>query len=142
VLGASQGSASDLASCEILCELDSWAAFHATASPGTMCVPIRTWGQTACTQLTLTSLETLESLVVLLPSFFVLACVLVHETTWLDALDALIELRRDLKRQHGIATRPEIKGKHFKNGWGVFKSLGMVPRAANGPIPHTTAISG
>lgn len=57
-------------------------------------------------------------------TFFVLACVLVHETTWLDALDALIGLRRDLKGRHGIPMRPEIEGKHFKNGRGVFDSLG------------------
>jgi hypothetical protein len=57
-------------------------------------------------------------------TFFVLACVLVHEATWLGALDALIELRRDLRTGHGIATRPEIKGKHFKNSRGVFRSIG------------------
>lgn len=56
--------------------------------------------------------------------FFVLACVLVHETTWLEALDDLIELRRELSRNHGIPTRPEMKGKHFKNARGVFQSLG------------------
>ncbi len=57
-------------------------------------------------------------------TFFILACVLVHETSWLEALDSLIELRRDLRRRHGIPTRPEIKGKHFKNGRGIFNSLG------------------
>jgi len=73
-------------------------------------------------------------------TFFVLACVLVHETTWLDALDALIGLRRDLKGRHGIPMRPEIEGKHFKNGRGVFDSLGWLWSNARAYTAHCSEI--
>jgi hypothetical protein len=55
--------------------------------------------------------------------YFVLSCVLVHESKWLESLDLLIELRRELLRDHQIPTRPELKSRHFNNGQGPLKHL-------------------
>lgn len=55
--------------------------------------------------------------------FFVLSCVLVHESTWLNTLDSLISIRREFRDQHGISTRPEIKSRHFQNGRGPLRHL-------------------
>jgi hypothetical protein len=55
--------------------------------------------------------------------FFVLSCVLVHESTWLHSLDSLIGIRRGLQDDHGISTRPEIKSRHFHNGRGPLRHL-------------------
>ena len=57
--------------------------------------------------------------------FFVLSCVLIHETFWLQNLDALIALRRGLKKRWGINTRAELKSEHFRWGRGAFKVLGI-----------------
>lgn len=57
-------------------------------------------------------------------NFFILSCVLVHEANWLNTLDALIAMRRQLKQVHNIPTRPEIKAIDIKSGQGVFNSLG------------------
>lgn len=56
--------------------------------------------------------------------FFVLACVLVQEASWLQALDLLIDLRRGLRNHHGIGTRAELKGAHFRSGRGPLRPLG------------------
>ena len=50
--------------------------------------------------------------------YFVLSCVLVNEAHWLNTLDLLVELRRSLRRQYNIPTRPELKAKHLKTGRG------------------------
>jgi hypothetical protein len=55
--------------------------------------------------------------------FFVLSCVLVHESAWLDSLDSLIALRRALRETYDIPTRPEIKARHFHNGRGPLRHL-------------------
>jgi hypothetical protein len=56
--------------------------------------------------------------------FFVLSCVLVHESSWLQTLDAVVSLRRDLRVVHNIPTRPELKGRHFRKGRGPLARLG------------------
>jgi len=55
---------------------------------------------------------------------FVLACVLVHESSWLETLDSLVRLRRDLKSSYGIPTRPEIKAIDFRRGRWPLTALG------------------
>lgn len=56
-------------------------------------------------------------------NYFVLSCVLVNEADWLNTLDLVVELRRNLKRQHNISTREELKTKYFKNGRGPLENL-------------------
>lgn len=56
--------------------------------------------------------------------YFVLSCLLLEDSDWLNSLDQLVQLRRQLKITHGIPTRNELKAKHFKNGRGVFSGLG------------------
>lgn len=58
-------------------------------------------------------------------SWFVLSCVLLRESDWLNTLDELIKLRRALKASHGIKVRDELKGGDFKRGWGAFSGLGI-----------------
>jgi hypothetical protein len=55
--------------------------------------------------------------------FFVLSCVLVHESKWLDILDHLIRLRGILRRRFHIPTRPEIKAIHLRKGRGPLTHL-------------------
>lgn len=55
--------------------------------------------------------------------YFVLSRILVNEVHWLNTLDLLVELRRNLKIHHNIPTRQELKSKHFKNGHGPLKDL-------------------
>ena len=55
--------------------------------------------------------------------YFVLACVLVHETHWLDSLDALVDLRRRLRAAYGIQARPEIKSTDLRRGKGPLAQL-------------------
>lgn len=59
--------------------------------------------------------------------FIVVSCVLVHESQWLDTLDLLIGLRRELRDRHGIPMRAEIKAKHLVYGRGAIKALGWPP---------------
>jgi hypothetical protein len=54
---------------------------------------------------------------------FVLSCVLVHDTRWLETLDQVIDLRRRLRDSLRIPTRAEIKAAHFKVGKGVFRQV-------------------
>jgi hypothetical protein len=56
-------------------------------------------------------------------TFFVLSCVLVHETRWIETLDALVDLRRRLKAKYGIPTRPEIKATDLRRGRGPLLPL-------------------
>jgi hypothetical protein len=53
--------------------------------------------------------------------FFVLSCVLIHESDWLHNLDAMISLRRHLKSRWGINTRAELKAQDFRWGHGALK---------------------
>ena len=62
-------------------------------------------------------------------TWYVLNCVLVHETHWLDTLNSLVDLRRGLRNNHSIAPRDELKGAHFRNNRGAFRYLGL-PRHA------------
>lgn len=55
--------------------------------------------------------------------FFVLCCVLVHEAHWLETLDMLVGLRRSLKNDHAIPTRPEIKSTDIRWSRGVLRAL-------------------
>ncbi|MFZ5980633.1 MAG: DUF3800 domain-containing protein [Candidatus Zixiibacteriota bacterium] len=56
-------------------------------------------------------------------SWFVINCVLIHDSNWLDTLNQLVSLRRDLKTRFDIKARDEIKGIHFRSNQGVFKGL-------------------
>ena len=58
-------------------------------------------------------------------NWFVLSCMLIHETHWLQSLDKLIMLRQDLKNRWNIPSRTELKGKHFKSGHGALTNLGI-----------------
>jgi len=55
--------------------------------------------------------------------FFVLSCVLVHETRWLETLDHLIRMRTQIRQQHSISTRPEIKSQDIRRGRGPLLAL-------------------
>jgi hypothetical protein len=57
--------------------------------------------------------------------WFVLNCVAIHESDWLDVLNALVVLRRELRDQYGILPRKELKGAHFRNAMGAFEGLGL-----------------
>lgn len=57
--------------------------------------------------------------------WFVLNCVAVHESDWLNVLNGLVALRRELRDAHGILPRAELKGAHFRNGAGAFAGLGL-----------------
>lgn len=59
--------------------------------------------------------------------FFVLACVLVPEGSWLEHLDSLIDLRRRLRDRYGIATRPEMKSTDLRRGRGPLLGLMTSP---------------
>jgi len=52
--------------------------------------------------------------------YFVLACVLVHDSEWLNTLNQLIELRRYLRNTYGINTRTELKANDFVRGHGAW----------------------
>jgi len=57
--------------------------------------------------------------------FYVLSCLLVHESCWLQVLDDIITLRRQLKNRWGILVRAELKAAHFRTGHGPFEDLGI-----------------
>jgi hypothetical protein len=56
-------------------------------------------------------------------NYFVLSCILVNETNWLNSLDLLVELRRYLKIKYNIPTRPELKARYLKTGHGPLAHL-------------------
>jgi hypothetical protein len=56
--------------------------------------------------------------------WFVLNCLAVHESNWLNVLNSLVALRRELYVSYGIPPRAELKGAHFRNGKGTFSGLG------------------
>lgn len=55
--------------------------------------------------------------------YFVLSCILVHESNWLHTLDSLVTLRRNLQQNYGIPTRPEIKASDFRRSGGPLRDL-------------------
>lgn len=56
--------------------------------------------------------------------FFVVSCVLIEASQWLDALDSLMNWRRSLRTTYGISSRSEIKASvGFLRGGGPFKRL-------------------
>jgi hypothetical protein len=54
-------------------------------------------------------------------TFFVLACVLIQDSRWLETLDRLIKGRRMLKNRYGVPVRAEIKATHFRRGVGALE---------------------
>lgn len=56
--------------------------------------------------------------------FFVLACILIPETAWLENLNTLIEFRKTLRRRYGIPLNSELKANHVRRGRGALKALG------------------
>jgi hypothetical protein len=61
-------------------------------------------------------------------SWFVLSCVLLRDSDWLNTLDEQVNFRRALKTNHKIKVRDELKGSAFKRGHGAFAGL-TIPRA-------------
>ncbi len=59
--------------------------------------------------------------------FFVLSCVLVHESKWHGTLEKLIMLRQALKEKFGIPVRAELKAEHLVYGRGALKSARLKP---------------
>jgi len=56
---------------------------------------------------------------------FTLACVLVHESQWLEALDRLVSYRRYLRTRFGLPTRAELKAHWLVHRKGPLKHLGL-----------------
>lgn len=55
--------------------------------------------------------------------FFVINCVLIHETAWQGILNSIIDVRRELKDRYGIPVRNELKAAHFVYKRGPFQEL-------------------
>ncbi len=49
-------------------------------------------------------------------NYFVLSAFVIHEESWLDILDDLIEFRRYLKQRYGLKMKEEIHASEFVNG--------------------------
>jgi len=58
-------------------------------------------------------------------NWFVLNCVMVEESNWFTVLNALVQLRRQLRDDHGILPRAELKGRDFRSGLGAFEGLNI-----------------
>lgn len=59
--------------------------------------------------------------------FFVLSCVLVHETRWMATLDSLVDLRSRLRKSYKIGTRAEMKSADIRRGRGPLLGLNWSP---------------
>jgi Protein of unknown function (DUF3800) len=55
--------------------------------------------------------------------FFVLSCILVHRTKWLESLNGLIAMRRLMRDSTGISTRAETKAIEIRKGRGPLLPL-------------------
>lgn len=49
-------------------------------------------------------------------NFFVISAIVIHESSWLNVLDDLIDFRRSLKNQYGLLMQEEIHASEFING--------------------------
>lgn len=58
-------------------------------------------------------------------TYFVLSCVLIHESRWLDTLDSLVSLRRQVNNIYSIPTQVEIKATDLIHGKGLLRSFGL-----------------
>ncbi|MCF6095419.1 DUF3800 domain-containing protein [Thermovorax subterraneus] len=58
---------------------------------------------------------------------FILNGLIVHSNAWFDALDGIIKLRKELKKEHGIRVRTELKGKYFYKNKGEFYEKKIKP---------------
>ena len=58
-------------------------------------------------------------------TYFVLSCVLIHESRWLDTLDSLVSLRRQVSSIYSIPTQVEIKATDLIHGKGLLRSFGL-----------------
>ena len=56
---------------------------------------------------------------------FTLACILVHDSNWLSALDQTVAFRRYLKDIFKIPTRIELKSSELVHGKGAFRNIGL-----------------
>lgn len=56
-------------------------------------------------------------------NWFVLNCIMIEESDWATVLDALVQLRRQLRDDFGVLPRVELKGRHFRSGLGAFSGL-------------------
>ena len=54
--------------------------------------------------------------------YFVLSCLLVHETKWGDTLDGLVAMRARMREQHGIPTWPELTSTDTRRTRGALHS--------------------
>ncbi len=57
--------------------------------------------------------------------FFVLACLLIEEASWIGTLDRLVRVRRRMRSLWHFPTTPEIKATDFRRGRGVFVGSGL-----------------
>lgn len=57
--------------------------------------------------------------------YFVLSCVIIHESEWQRVLDTIIDLRRHLKKDFNIPVRAEIKAEDLVYGRGAIGRLKM-----------------
>lgn len=55
--------------------------------------------------------------------WFVLSCVLVHDSKWLGTLDQLIRMRRALRTQHGMSSTRELKSSDIRRGRNLLEPL-------------------
>lgn len=56
---------------------------------------------------------------------FTLACVLLHDSDWLNALDQTVAFRRFLKQKFGIPPRVELKATGLIHNKGEFRKIGL-----------------
>jgi hypothetical protein len=56
---------------------------------------------------------------------YTLGCVLVPMNTWTDALDYLVQLRRNLKDSYGLLMREEVKANHLVGIKKTYTDLGL-----------------
>ena len=59
--------------------------------------------------------------------FFVLACVLMHESAWRKNLDTTLTLRRRARQAAGIPVTAELKASHIRKGRGALQPLRWSP---------------
>lgn len=56
-------------------------------------------------------------------TWFVLSCVLVHDSKWMSTLDQLIAMRRSMRAQHGMSSTRELKSSDIRRGRGLLQPL-------------------
>ena len=55
--------------------------------------------------------------------FFVLNCILIHESHWLEVLESFVDLIRHLRTDHKLPFREEIKAPFVRRSGGAIRDL-------------------